>query len=146
MEKETKGFGKFIEQMFEFAGKELQFGDNTLKLGEVVFHIDGMDALKVKIEEKKIDINLQGEKSFLGNLFNISVDPEKKSTESFQPLKDMAEKLKKDGFTVSISYQGETLLKLGLEAKPSTLIRLVTRSNAIELDMGKWIQLYKDIK
>ena len=145
MEK-SKGFGGFIEQLCEFTGKELQFGEHTLTLGEVSFHIDGKEALKVKMEDKKIDINLQGEKSILGNFLNVEVDPEKKSTEAFKQLKDMAEKLKKDEFTVSISYQGDTLLKLGLEAKPSTFLKLITRSSAIEIDMGKLMQLNKDLK
>ena len=145
MEK-SKGFGGFIEQLSEFAGKELQFGEHTLTLGEVGFLMDGKEALKVKLGDKKININLQGEKSILGNFFNVEVDPEKQSAEGFQQLKDMAEKLKKDELTVSLSYQGDTFLKLGKEAKPSTFLKLVTRSGAIEIDLGKLMQLNKDLK
>lgn len=119
---------------------------HSLKSGEVSVLIDGIETLQLRIENKKIDINLR-KKKFIKDLLKVEVEPEKKSIlKKVQQLKDIAEEFKKEGLTVSISHEDRVVLKLGSEAHPK-LLRLVTLSKAIEINnMGKLIQLIKDLR
>lgn len=105
-----------------------------------------MENLQCRIQNKKININFQN-KNFIKYLLKVEVKPEKKSIlKNIQQLKNIAEELKKEGVTVTISHKGCALLKLGSEARPQ-LLRLVTLSKAIEINnMGELIQLIKDFR
>jgi len=48
-------------------------------------------------------------------------------------LKNLAENLKRNGFTITISHKGQTVLTLGLEAHP-TISQMITGTNAIEIN------------
>ena len=48
-------------------------------------------------------------------------------------LKDIADELKDEGLTVTLSYKGDRLVTIGAEAKP-TFSRVVTRTNAVEIN------------
>lgn len=119
---------------------------HSLKSGEASVLIDGIETIQLRIENKKIDINLQNKK-FVKDVLKVEVEPEKKSIlKKVQQLKDIAEELKKEELTVTFSHKGCAMLKLGAEARPK-LLRLVTLSKAIEINnMGKLIQLIKDLR
>ncbi len=119
---------------------------HLLKSGKAVVLVDGVETLRVGIENKKIDINLQSEK-FLKDVLEAKVEPEEKSVlKRVQQLKDVAEEFKKEGLTVTFSHKDRALLKLGAEARPK-LLRLVTQSKAIEVkNMDKLIRLVKELR
>ena len=103
----------------------------VLKSGAVTVSAGDVEALKLRVENKKIDLNivdkevlkmaLEGgtEKSSLRDMLGL--------------LKNAAEELKDEGYTITISYQGETVITLGSEAS-SSFSRLVTRTNAVEIN------------
>ncbi len=119
---------------------------HSLKSGGAIVLVDGIETLRLKIENKKIDINLQDEK-FLKDVLEVEVEPEEESIlKKVQQLKDIAEEFKKEGLTVTFSHKDHGILKLGAEAHPK-LLRLVTLSKAIEINnMGKLMRLIKDLR
>jgi hypothetical protein len=48
-------------------------------------------------------------------------------------LRDIAGELKDEGLTVTLSFKGDRLVTIGVEAKP-TLSRLVTGTGAVEIN------------
>ena len=113
----------------------------TLKSGEASVFADGMKILQLKVENKKIDVNLMN-KELLKDVLRVGAKTERKSLlGKLKQLKDIAEELKNDGLTITISHKGDILFTLGSGAK-STLSKLVTRTNAIEInDLSKLLQL-----
>jgi len=103
--------------------------------------IRGKETLQLKIEDKRIDVNLLNKK-LLKSILETKVEPEEKSLLGRLPqLKSMAKQLKKNGLTAIVSYKGTTLLTLGREAHPK-LSRLVTGTDTIEINsLSKLIQL-----
>ena len=103
--------------------------------------IRGKETLQLKIEGKRIDVNLLNKK-LLKSILETKVEPEEKSLLGRLPqLKSLAKQLKKNGLTVIVSYKGTVLLTLGLEADPK-LSRLVIGSDAIEIkSLSKLMQL-----
>ena len=93
-----------------------------------------------------IDIDL-AEIGFVGYLLETGVEPEKKSIlKMLKEQKSFAEKLKKDGLTITVSHKGKVALKLGAGANPS-LTRLLTFSKAIEIkNVRKLIQIVKELR
>lgn len=119
---------------------------HSLKSGGASVLVGGIETLQVRIEDKKIDVNLQDEK-FLKGVLEVEVEPEKKSIlKRVQQLREIAEEFKKEGLTVTFSHKDSAILKLGAEARPK-LSRLVTLSKAIEINnMGKLMQLIKNLR
>jgi hypothetical protein len=117
-----------------------------LKSGEVSVLKGGTEAIRLIVEDRRIDINLQ-DTSFLRDLLDIKVKPEKKSVlKEISRLKDIAEELKKDGCTVTVSIEGKPTLKLGLEANPK-LTRLMMLGSAIQVkNIRKLIHLFKELR
>ncbi len=112
---------------------------HTLRSGEISVLRGGREILHLDIEDKRIGIDLQDIQPIrdLLNLLNL-----KKLTQ----LKGIAEKLRKDGLTITVSHKGDLALKLGAEANPR-FARLITLSGAIEISsMGKLIQIIKEAK
>ena len=58
-------------------------------------------------------------------------------------LRNLAEKLKQDKLTVTVSHQDKIMLTLGYEAKP-TISRIITGTNTIQVN--NMIELIKLIK
>ena len=114
---------------------------HALKSGEMSLLIRGKENLQLKIEDKRIDVNLLNKK-LLKSILETKVEPEEKSLLGRLPqLRSMAIQLKKNGLTVMVSYKGTTLLTLGREAYPK-LSRLVTGTDTIEINsLSKLIQL-----
>jgi len=112
---------------------------HTLRSGEISVLRGGREILHLNMEDKRIGIDLQDIQPIrdLLNLLNLK---------KLKQLKGVAEKLRKDGLTVTVSHKGDLALKLGAEANPR-FARLITSSGAIEISsMGKIIQIIKEAK
>ena len=103
----------------------------VLKSGAVTVSAGDVKAFQLSVENKKIDLNI------------VDKDVLKKALEGGAKmntlrgmlglLKNAAKELKDEGYTVTVSYQGEIVMTLGLEAS-SSFSRLVTRTNAVEIN------------
>ncbi len=112
---------------------------HTLRSGELSVLRGGRGILHLDIEDKRIDIDLQNIQP-IGDLLNLL------NLKKLKQLKGVAEKLREDGLTITVSHKGETALKLGAEANPR-FARLITLSGAIEISsMGKLIQIIREAK
>jgi hypothetical protein len=103
----------------------------VLKSGEVTVSTGDVKALQLRVETKKIDLNIL-DKEFLKT--TLKGGKQKSSLlDMLGLLKNIANELKDEGYTITISYQGKTVVTLGSEAAPS-FSRLVTRTSAIEIN------------
>ena len=111
----------------------------VLKSGEVTVSTGDVKALQLRVETKKIDLNIV-DKEFLKTV--LKGGKQRSSLlDMLGLLKSIAKELKDDGYTITISYQGKTVVTLGSEATPS-FSRVVTRTNAIEVnDLRKLLQM-----
>lgn len=104
---------------------------HVVKSGEVTLFTDDAEALQIKAEDKKIDLNA-ADKEFLKEVVG-SAGNGRSIRNKLAQLKDIAEELKGEGLTITFSYKGDRLVTIGAEAKP-TFSRLVTRTNAVEIN------------
>jgi hypothetical protein len=102
-----------------------------VKSGEVTLFTDDVKALQIKAEDNKIDFNAAN-KEFLKDIVG-SVGEGGSVRSKLAQLKSIAGELKDEGLTVTLSYKGDRLVTIGLEAKPK-FSRLVTRTNAVEIN------------
>ena len=111
----------------------------VLKSGEVTVSTGDVKALQLRVETKKIDLNIV-DKEFLKTA--LKGGKQRSSLlDMLGLLKNIAKELKDEGYTITISYQGKTVVTLGSEAAPS-FSRLVTRINAIEVNnLRKLLQM-----
>lgn len=114
---------------------------HALKSGKISLLTSGKATLQLKIEDKRIDVNLLNKK-LLKSILETKVESEEKSLLGKLPqLKSLAKQFKETGLTVIVSYKGTALLTLGLEAHPK-LSRLVIGTDAIEINsLSKLMQL-----
>ena len=117
----------------------------TFKSGEINLSTSGTESLQLKIEHKRFSINLL-RKELLKDILS-EVKPERTSIlRTLAQLKNTAERLKKTGLTITISYKDQIILTLGAEANP-TLSKLVTRTNAIQVNnLTKLTGLIKEFR
>ncbi len=111
----------------------------VLKSGEVTVSTGDVQAFQLRVETKKIDLNIV-DKEFLKTA--LKGGKQRSSLlDMLGLLKNIAKELKDEGYTITISYQGKTVVTLGSEATPS-FSRVVTRTNAIEVnDLRKLLQM-----
>ena len=111
----------------------------VLKSGEVTVSTGDVQAFQLRVETKKIDLNIV-DKEFLKTA--LKGGKQRSSLlDMLGLLKNIADELKDEGYTITISYQGKTVVTLGSEAAPS-FSRVVTRTNAVEVnDLRKLLQL-----
>ena len=103
-----------------------------LKSGVASFFADGMETFHLKVEKKRIDLNLMN-KELLMDLLENTDAKEKSLLKKLTVLGNVAQELKNEGLTLTISYRGDLLLTLGSEAKP-TFSQAVTGTGAIEIN------------
>lgn len=111
-------------QLPTWLGHVVKSGEFTLSTGDV-------EALQIKAEDNKIDLCLV-DKEFLkyvigGAGSGLSI------RRMLEQLKTIAGELNDEGLTFTLSFRGDRLITLGLEAKPR-LSRLVTGTSAIEIN------------
>jgi len=103
----------------------------VLKSGSVTVSAGDVEAFQLKVENKKIDLNITGKE-----VLKMALKGGKQKSSLLDMLgllKNMAKELKDEGYTITISYQGKTAITLGLEAS-SSFSRLVTRTDAVEIN------------
>lgn len=105
----------------------------TLTHGEIRLQTHGTENVKLQIENNKIDLDfLQG--NLLKELLDLGAKMEEESIlKRLKTLKDLAEKLKEKGWTMTISHKEQTIITLGKEAHPKTS-QTITRTDAIEIN------------
>jgi uncharacterized protein YjgD (DUF1641 family) len=105
----------------------------TLKQGTISLQTEGVEQLQLKIENNKLDLNFL-QKELLKTLLEFEAQMTEESIlKKLKNLKTLAEELKQNGLTMTISYNEQKLLTLGSEASP-TISQTVTRTNAIEIN------------
>jgi len=116
---------------------------HALKQGNISLQTNGVENIQLAIENNKMDLNFL-QKEQLKALLELEAEMSEESIlKRLKTLKNLAERLRQDGSTITISYKGQTILTLGYEAKP-TLSRIVTWTNAIEVN--NLIELIKLVK
>lgn len=104
---------------------------NIVKSGEATLFTGDVEALQIKAENNKIELNAAN-KEFLKDVVG-SVGGGGSVRSKLAQLKSFAEEMKEEGLTVTLSYKGDLLVTLGSEAKPK-LSRMVTRTGAVEVN------------
>ena len=111
----------------------------VLKSGSVSVSAGDVEALQLKVENKKIDLNITDKE-----VLKMALEGGKQKSSLLDMLvllKNMVKELKDEGYTITISYQGKTAITLGLEAS-SSFSRLVTRTDAVEINnLRKLLQM-----
>lgn len=105
----------------------------NIQQGEINLRAGGTEALRLKIESKEINLNFL-RKEPLRSLLELETQLEKESIiKKMRSLKSIAEILKRDGLTMTISHRDRPVLTLGLQANPK-LSRLITETSAIQIN------------
>ena len=112
---------------------------HVVKSGAVTLFAGEVEALQVKAEDNKIELCV-ADKEFLKDVIG-SVGLGGSIRSMLAQLKSIAGELKDEGLTVTLSFKGDRLITIGLEAKP-TFSQLVTGTNAVEINnLRKLIEL-----
>jgi hypothetical protein len=104
---------------------------HVVKSGEVTLSTGDTEALQIKAEDNKIELNIAN-KEFLKDVMG-SAGSGASIRSKLAQLKGIAGELKDEGLTVTLSFKGDRLVTIGVEAKP-TLSRLVTGTSAVEIN------------
>ena len=111
--------------------------------GRVVLFTGDLEVLKVNLTSKQIAVDVE-DKAFIKRVIKMrgeiipksptaKTGEKQKSPSPLAILKTVAETLKNNGITVTVSYQGHRIATLGEDAKP-TLLQLVTKTKAVALN------------
>jgi hypothetical protein len=112
---------------------------HIVKSGAVTLSTGNVEALHIKAEDDKIEISIDS-KEFLKDALS-SAGSGGSIRSKLAQLRSIAGELKDEGLTVTLSFKGDRLVTLGLDAKP-TFSRFVTRTNAMEINnLRKLLQL-----
>lgn len=112
---------------------------HVVKSGAVTLSTGDVEALHIKAEDDKIEISIDS-KEFLKDALS-SAGSGSSIRSKLAQLRSIAGELKDEGLTVTLSFKGDRLVTLGLDAKP-TFSRFVTRTNAMEINnLRKLLQL-----
>ena len=112
---------------------------HVLKSGGLQLFTNDEKVLELEAKNQRIDLNIVDNK-FLKDVLRNNVD-----TQSFLKkiayLKNIAEELKNENVTITVSYQGNRVLTLGSDAK-TNLLQLITGKKEIEINnLRKLIQM-----
>lgn len=112
---------------------------HALKSGELQLFTDDVKVLELKVKNQRIDLNIV-DNEFLKDVLLDSVGA-KSFLKKFAYLKNIAEELKSENVTITVSYKGIVVLTLGSDAK-TNLYRLITGTKEIEINnLRKLIQM-----
>ena len=104
---------------------------HVIRSGAVTLSTGNVEALQIKAEDNKIDVNIDSKEFLKDALGSAGTGGSIRSM--LAQLRSIAEDLKAEGLTVTLSFKGDRLVTIGLEAKP-TLSRLVTGTGAVEIN------------
>ncbi len=117
----------------------LTFLTQILKSGEINLSANNQKLIQLTIKSNKIDLNIRDNKL----LKELLTDNTKTASflELLKQFKTLAEELKNQGVTITLSYKGVIMLTIGSDAK-ANFSQLVTRTKKIEINnLKKLIQL-----
>ena len=107
-----------------------------VKSGKMTVSTNEGDKLQLKAEDNKIDVNVL-DKQFLKEVMQSAAEGGEGKGQSLlgrlSMLRGMAEELKTEGLTITVSYQGDIVITAGSNAKPK-LSRIVTGTKAVEIN------------
>ena len=104
---------------------------HVVKSGAVTLSTGDVEALHIKARDDKIEISIDSKDFLKDTLASAGADGSIRS--KLAQLRSIAGELKDEGLTVTLSFKGDRLATLGLDAKP-TFSRLVTGTNAVEIN------------
>ena len=110
-----------------------------LKSGEINLSANNQKLIQLTIKSNKIDLNIRDNKL----LKELLSDNTKTASflELLKQFKTLAEELKTQGVTITLSYKGVIMLTIGSDAK-ANFSQLVTGTKKIEINnLKKLIQL-----
>jgi hypothetical protein len=112
---------------------------HIIKSGAVALSTRNKEALKMKAENNRIDIDAI-DKEFLKDVVGNMGDG-KSIGNRINQLKDLAAELQNEGLTITISIKGDLVITIGSDAKPK-ISQIITRTNAIEINnLRKLVEL-----
>ena len=112
---------------------------HVLKSGELQLFTNDVKVLELEAKNQRIDLNIVDNK-FLKDVLRDNVDA-KSFLKKRAYLKNIAEELKNENVTITVSYKGIVVLTLGSDAK-TNLSRLITGKKEIEItNLRKLIQM-----
>jgi hypothetical protein len=104
---------------------------HVVQSGEATLFTDNREALQIKAENNKIEFSIANKEFLKDVIGSAGIGASIRS--KLAQLKGIADELKDEGLTVTLSYNGDLLVTIGAGAKP-TFSRLVTRTNAVEIN------------
>jgi hypothetical protein len=111
----------------------------TIKSGEVTLFTGDAEALQIKAGDNRLDLSV-ADKEFLKDVL-ASAGGKTSIKGKLDQLKNVALELKNEGLTITLSYKGDRLVTIGLDANPK-FSRLITGTDAVEINnFGKLIAL-----
>jgi hypothetical protein len=112
---------------------------HIIKSGAVTLSAGEKETLQLKAENNRIDINAI-DKEFLKDVVGNLGDG-KSIGSRLNQLKGLAEELRDEGLTFTVSYMGDLVITVGSGAKPK-ISKIITRTNAVEINnLRKLIEL-----
>jgi len=104
----------------------------VFRKGEIAVTINERETLQLKAENKEFGLDLI-DKQFFKTVQSGLGDGRTSLWSSLSQARKVAEELRDEGLTVTISYRGSKVVTIGSNAKP-TFSQLVTGSDAIQID------------
>jgi len=112
---------------------------HVITSGEIGLFADDKEALHLKAENNKFDLNVV-DKKFVKDVVG-GVGGRTSIRGRLDQIKSIANELRDEGLTVTVSYKGGRVVTVGASAKPK-LSRIVTGDSAIEINsLRKLIEL-----
>jgi hypothetical protein len=112
---------------------------HIIKSGAVTLSTGNKEALRMKAENNRIDINAI-DKEFLKDVIGNMGDG-KSIGNRINQLKGLAEDLQNEGLTITVSFKGDLVITVGSDAKPK-ISQIITRTNAVEINnLRKLVEL-----
>ena len=112
---------------------------HIIKSGAVTLSTGNKEALKMRAKNNRIDINAI-DKKFLKDVVGNMGDG-KSIGNRISQLKGLAEELQNEGLTITVSFKGDLVITVGLDAEPK-ISQIITRTNAVEINnLRKLVEL-----
>jgi hypothetical protein len=112
---------------------------HIIKSGAVTLSTGNKEALKMRAKNNRIDINAI-DKKFLKDVVGNMGDG-KSIRNRISQLKGLAEELQNEGLTITVSFKGDLVITVGLDAEPK-ISQIITRTNAVEINnLRKLVEL-----
>ena len=122
---------------------------DSIKSGKIKVSQNNTEALEITAQNKKIDVNAK-DKEFIKDIISSTTKNSKpkkgvigtigrgvaglQTVRTVQPMvKEIAEDLKREGMTVTLSFKGDTVITIGSEANP-TFTQLLLGTKGVQIN------------